>query len=134
MSDSDSPEKTNDDTPLTPTQQLKNLLTGFLEGEESKRFRVTAQERAWLEELRTGIDESRIGNAEAKEILKREEQRFLVIAGRATTKKDIERLRQRISKMVEDHEARLDWEAGAEPEWPERTKKKNKPPGSGFVM
>jgi hypothetical protein len=35
--------------------------------------------------------------------------------------------------MIEEHEARLDWEAGGPPDWSDK-EKKNKPPGSGFVM
>ena len=49
------------------------------------------------------------------------------------TKKDIERFRERIKRTIEDHEARLDWEAGGEPDWTEKTKKKPWP-GSGHVM
>jgi hypothetical protein len=43
-----------------------------------------------------------------------------------------QRLREKIIKQAEDHEAKLDWEAGG-PEWKKRAKKKA-PPDSGYVM
>jgi len=45
---------------------------------------------------------------------------------------EAEKLREKLIKMEQDHEAELDRQA-AEPEWEKRAKKKV-PPGSGHVM
>ena len=131
MSDPESPRGKKPGKPLTAKQKLKNLLRSLLDPEPGEKIRLTAKERAWLEGMRQTIDESQMSEPDAVRILAQNEERFSTICGRGVTKRDMDRLRETLKRTLEEHEARLDWEAGAE--WTGKAAKR-KPPGSGHLM
>lgn len=77
--------------PLTPPEQLKNVVDALAEDVLKDKTPPTKRERL-----------------------------------------QVQSLREKIVKQAEDHEAKLDWEAG-ESEWEKRVKKKA-PPDSGYLM
>ncbi len=138
MSDSDSQEDKKADKPLSAVQQLRNLVNRLLDEEGCPREdRMTATERAKWEDMRKALEESRVDEAQATAFMERLRGKLAEPERKKRmTKKEIQGYRDRINKIIDEHkarESRLDWEAGAELEWSEKTKKK-KPPGSGYVM
>ena len=71
MSDSDSPEDKIPDRPLSPAQQLRHVLDALLheERDSPKQYRLTTEERAALLEMRKDIDESRIDDSFANNLI-----------------------------------------------------------------
>ncbi len=86
--DDDNPKKRK---PLTPRQQLTNVIDAVAEDALTDKKPLTKRERL-----------------------------------------AVERLREKLTKRAEDHDAKLDWEAGGS-EWEKRAKKKP-PPDSGYLM
>ena len=71
MSDSDSPEDKKTDRPLPPAQQLRNVLDALLHEEKDspQQYRLTTGERAALQEMRRDIDEARIDDSLAQNLI-----------------------------------------------------------------
>ncbi len=139
--------------PLTPREQLKNLLHGLLDDDESrmpKKYKMTKRERAALEKVRQEVnseekaDEFRKkakdmyaaadaleARSQGKEISSDQSEKlvkaldFMVDAGDKylTPAQQEEAFRLR-TKVVREAD---------ETQWRDRTKKKNEPPGSGHV-
>jgi hypothetical protein len=70
MSNFDSPEDKKTGKHLTATQQLRNLLNGLLDEEGCpQKDGMAKEQRAGLEEMRRELNESRVGEMQAKFLL-----------------------------------------------------------------